>query len=231
LIAKVKAASKALVGKRTAGTVASGVTNRIRALSRTTNRIVAIGASTGGVQAVQTILQRLPADAPGIVLVQHMPENFTSAFARRMNEICEVEVWEARDGDTVSPGKVLIAPGNRHMLLSRSGAVYCVRLDDGNRVSLHKPSVDVLFLSVAEFAGRNAVGVILTGMGADGADGLGQMRKAGARTIAQDEATCVVFGMPKEAIERGGVDEVLPIHRISDRIIELALTSDNGLGG
>lgn len=166
------------------------------ALSCTTNKIVAIGASSGGTQALETVLRALPANAPGIVVVQHIPEHFTRAFADRLNGICAVEVREAADGDSVAPGRVLIAPGNRHMLLRRSGARYYVQVKDGPLVGWHRPAVDVLFRSAAQYAGSNAVGVILTGMGCDGACGMLEMHQAGAATIAQDEATCVVYGMP-----------------------------------
>ena len=183
-------------------------------LRLTTDKVVAIGASTGGTEALREILESLPPDAPGIVIVQHMPEVFTAAFAERLNRTCRVEVKEAANGDRVLDGRALIAPGNRHTLLRRSGAHYTVEVVDGPLVSRHRPSVDVLFRSVAQAAGPNAVGVILTGMGNDGAAGLLEMRKAGAVTLAQDEATCVVFGMPKEAIACGAVDVVLPLPRI-----------------
>ena len=170
-------------------------------LLRTTHQVLAIGASTGGTRAIEAVLRELPANVPGTVIVQHMPEGFTASFAARLNSICAMEVREARDGDPVVPGVALIAPGNRHMLLQRSGARYGVRLKDGPPVHHQRPAVDVLFQSVARNAGRNAVGVILTGMGADGAQGLLAMRQSGAHTIAEDERSCVVFGMPKEAIK------------------------------
>ena len=195
------------------------------ALTLTSDKVVAVGASTGGTEALREILETLPPDSPGLVVVQHMPEVFTAAFARRLNEICRVEVKEAADGDRVIEGRVLIAPGNRHTLLMRSGAHYGVRVTDGPLVSRHRPSVDVLFRSVAQAAGRNAVGVILTGMGDDGADGMLEMKRAGARTIAQDERTCVVFGMPKEAIERGAVDEVVPLGRVPGALLQAAGTA------
>jgi two-component system chemotaxis response regulator CheB len=181
------------------------------ALDETTERVLAIGSSTGGVQAIETVLSSLPRTTPGIVIVQHMPESFTGAFAARLNTMCEMEVKEARDGDRVMPGRVLIAPGGRHMQLVRSGAQYLVTVRDGPLVNRHKPSVDVLFKSVAQHAGRNAAAVILTGMGDDGARGLLDMRQAGARTAAQDEASCVVFGMPREAIRLGAADDVLAL--------------------
>lgn len=189
---------------------------------RTTNKIIAIGASTGGTQALKTILTALPANAPGILIVQHMPAMFTTMFANRLNEECEMEVKEAEDGDSVHPGLVLLAPGNYHLLAQRSGARYLVRLRSGGQVCYHKPSVEVLFRSVAREAGPNAVGVILTGMGYDGAAGLLEMKNAGARTIAQDEKTCVVFGMPKEAIDKGGVDKILPLHNIAEEMLKMA---------
>ncbi len=194
---------------------------RSDAMLQTTDRVVAIGASTGGTEALRVLLSGLPPDAPGVVVVQHMPEQFTAAFARRLDGLCGVSVKEAADGDTVVGGRVLIAPGNRHTLLHRSGARYHVEVRDGPLVSRHRPSVDVLFRSVARFAGKNAVGVILTGMGDDGAEGMLEMKEAGADTIAQDEATSVVFGMPHEAIRRGGAARVLPLDRIGDEVLRL----------
>jgi two-component system chemotaxis response regulator CheB len=189
------------------------------ALTKTTLKIVAIGASTGGTEALKDVLLRYPPNAPATVIVQHMPEKFTKAFADRLNTICAVEVREARDGDTLRPGLVLIAPGNQHMLLNRVGGVYSVQVKDGPRVHHQRPAVDVLFKSVAKFAGKNAIGVILTGMGADGAEGMLEMHTAGAYTIAQDEASCVVFGMPKEAISAGGVDKIDTLHQITQDIL------------
>lgn len=190
-----------------------------QAMARTTEAVVCIGASTGGTESLRLVLESLPANSPGIVIVQHMPEKFTAAFARRLNSLCEVEVKEAADGDTVLRGRVLIAPGDKHMLLQRSGARYHVAVKDGPLVSRHRPSVDVLFRSAARFAGANAVGIIMTGMGDDGARGMAEMREAGALTIAQDEATSVVFGMPKEAIARGGVAKVAPLQLLSAEIL------------
>jgi two-component system, chemotaxis family, protein-glutamate methylesterase/glutaminase len=187
----------------------------IGAMDETTDRVIAIGSSTGGVQAIETVLTALPRTTPGIVIVQHMPEAFTSAFAARLNGLCQMEVKEARDGDRVIPGRVLIAPGARHMQLTRSGAQYVVSVRDGPLVNRHKPSVDVLFKSVAHCAGRNALGVILTGMGDDGARGLLEMRQAGAQTAAQDETSCVVFGMPREAIKLGAAGSVLNLHGVA----------------
>jgi len=188
-------------------------------LSQTTHKVVAIGASTGGTKAIEAVLREMPGTLPGTVIVQHMPENFTKSFADRLNEVCEMEVREAKDGDRVVPGVALIAPGNHHMVLKRSGAQYMVGLKDGPRVHYQRPAVDVLFQTVARVAGKNAVGVILTGMGADGAKGLLAMHAAGAYTIAQDEATSIVFGMPKEAIKLGAADKVLPLYDVSGAII------------
>jgi two-component system chemotaxis response regulator CheB len=189
------------------------------AMARTTEKVVCIGASTGGTESLREVLQALPANAPGIVIVQHMPEKFTAAFARRLNDLCAVEVKEAADGDAVLRGRVLIAPGNHHTLLERSGARYHVSVRGGPLVSRHRPSVDVLFRSAARSAGSNAVGVILTGMGDDGARGLEEMRRAGAYTMAQDEATSVVFGMPKEAIARGAAMKVLGLGSVAGEIL------------
>ncbi len=192
------------------------------ALQSTTLKVVAVGASAGGTEALRVLLEALPPDAPGLAIVQHMPEVFTGAFARRLAQGCRVEVKEAQDGDRIGSGRALIAPGNRHLAVQRSGAHYLARLLDGPLVSRHRPSVDVLFRSAAQAAGRNAVGVILTGMGDDGAAGLLEMRQAGAHTIAQDEASCVVFGMPKEAIARGAAAEVLALDRIAGAVLRRA---------
>jgi two-component system chemotaxis response regulator CheB len=189
------------------------------AMARTTERVICIGASTGGTESLRVVLEALPADSPGVVIVQHMPEKFTAAFAQRLNGLCHVEVKEAADGDTVLRGRVLIAPGDRHMLLQRSGARYYVSVKDGPLVARHRPSVDVLFRSAARFAGSNAVGIIMTGMGDDGAKGLAEMKQAGAFTVAQDEATSVVFGMPKEAIALGAVARVVPLGQIAAEIV------------
>jgi chemotaxis protein methyltransferase CheR len=182
------------------------------------NTVIAIGTSTGGTQALEAVLSKLPRSTPGIVVVQHMPETFTPAFAARLDSLCAIEVREARHGDFVMRGRALIAPGGKHMLLKRSGAQYQVDVVDGPAVNRHRPSVDVLFRSVARVAGSNALGIIMTGMGSDGAAGMLEMHEAGAATIAQDEASCVVFGMPKEAIRRGGVDRVLPLTSIAASI-------------
>jgi len=192
------------------------------AMSQTTERVVAIGTSTGGTQALESVLRALPRVVPGIVIVQHMPEKFTASFAQRLNGLCEIEVREAKHGDRVMPGVALIAPGGKHMLLRRSGAQYHVDVIDGPVVNRHRPSVDVLFRSVAKCAGKNAVGVIMTGMGDDGARGLKEMRDAGAQTLAQDEATCVVYGMPKEAVKLGAVERSMPLSGIASAILARA---------
>lgn len=189
------------------------------AMAVTTERLVAIGTSTGGTQALEVVLTALPRVCPGIVIVQHMPEKFTAAFAERLNGLCQIEVKEAQNNDRVVPGRALIAPGGRHMVLKRSGAQYFVEVLDGPLVNRHRPSVDVLFRSVAKVAGRNATGIIMTGMGDDGAAGLLEMRNAHARTVAQDEATCVVFGMPKEAIKRGAAEKILPLQSMPNEIV------------
>jgi two-component system chemotaxis response regulator CheB len=192
------------------------------AMLETTEKVVVIGASTGGTEALRSLLEALPADAPGIVIVQHMPEVFTRAFANRLDTLCRITVKEAETNDTVLRGRALIAPGNHHTLLKRSGARYFVDIKDGPLVSRHRPSVDVLFRSAARYAGPNAVGVIMTGMGDDGARGMLEMKEAGAATIAQDEATSVVFGMPNEAIKRGAVDAVLPLQQIAESMLARA---------
>jgi two-component system chemotaxis response regulator CheB len=192
------------------------------AMLETTEKVVAIGASTGGTEALKTLLESLPPDCPGIVIVQHMPELFTRTFANRLDSLCSITVKEAESNDTVLRGRALIAPGNHHLLLKRSGARYYVDIKEGPLVSRHRPSVDVLFRSAARYAGPNAVGVILTGMGDDGARGMLEMKQAGAVTIAQDEATCVVFGMPKEAIKLGAVAKVLPLTSISGAMLNYA---------
>ncbi len=218
LIEKIKAASQVKLTKQT-GPIGSQAHGPKLALAKTTNKVLAIGASTGGTQAIQAILSVLPANTAGTVIVQHMPENFTKSFANRLNEICELEVAEAKDGESVVPGKVLIAPGNYHMTLNRSGANYYVRVSTGPLVNRHRPSVEVLFKSVAKYAGSNSVGVILTGMGADGAEGMLDMKNSGAYTIAQDEASSVVFGMPKEAIKMGAIEKVASLEKIPSEIL------------
>ncbi len=187
-------------------------------LPRTSERVVVIGTSTGGTQALETVLSKLAASTMGIVIVQHMPGKFTTTFAERLNNRCQIEVREAKSGDRVQPGLALIAPGGQHMMLKRSSTQFTVEVTDGPLVNRHKPSVDVLFRSAAKYAGGNALGIIMTGMGDDGAIGMKEMRQAGARTIAQDEASCVVFGMPKEAIRLGGVEQVLALEQISGAI-------------
>ncbi|MBR4264982.1 MAG: chemotaxis response regulator protein-glutamate methylesterase [Bacteroidales bacterium] len=182
---------------------------------KTTEVVIAVGASTGGTEALRVFLEAMPVDCPGIVIVQHMPENFTRSFANRLNDLCKINVKEAENGDSVLPGHALIAPGNKHTLLKRSGAKYYVEVKEGPLVNRHRPSVDVLFRSTARYAGANAVGIIMTGMGDDGARGLLEMKEAGAKTAAQDEATCVVYGMPKEAVKLGAADKVLPLDKLA----------------
>jgi len=210
-VAGIKVTGRGATGKNAEGKPAQAT----KALSSTTNKIIAIGASTGGTEALKTVLTQMPPNAPGIVVVQHMPAKFTTSFAERMDSLCAMQVKEAEDGDTVINGRVLIAPGNYHMLLRRSGARYYVHVKQGPLVHHQRPSVDVLFKSAAEYAGANALGIILTGMGADGAAGLLRMRQTGAGTIAQDEETCVVFGMPKEAIKIDAAEKVSPLPDIT----------------
>jgi two-component system chemotaxis response regulator CheB len=197
---------------------------QIKSLAETTNKLIAIGASTGGTEAIKKVLTQMPQNSPGIVVVQHMPAQFTTSFAERLNELCQMNVKEAQNGDTVTNGQVLIAPGNYHMLLKRSGARYYVEVKTGPLVHYQRPAVDILFKTVAKYAGANALGIILTGMGKDGAAGMLEMKKAGAINIAQDEKSCVVFGMPKEAINIGAVDHVADIYRIANKTISLIET-------
>ena len=225
-IATIKAAAQ-VEGRRLRPTARVG--NRVNAavapasaLAETTERVIALGTSTGGTQALEAVLVPLPRSVCGIVVVQHMPEKFTAMFAERLNSLCQVQVKEASHGDRVITGQVLIAPGGRHMQLRRSGARYYVEVSDGPVVNRHKPSVDVLFRSVAQTAGRNALGVIMTGMGDDGARGLLAMHEAGAQTVAEDASTCVVFGMPQEAIKRGAVDRILPLPAIGDALVRFS---------
>ncbi|MFO7985850.1 MAG: chemotaxis response regulator protein-glutamate methylesterase [Desulfatiglandaceae bacterium] len=192
-----------------------------RAMTATTNKIIAIGASTGGTEALKTVLMGLPPNSPGVVVVQHMPAQFTTSFAERLDSLCSLSVKEASDGDSVTNGTALIAPGNFHVLLKRSGARYYVRVKKGPMIHHQRPSVDILFNSVADYAGANALGIILTGMGADGADGMLKMKKGGAMTIAQDESTCVVFGMPKEAIRLGAVDKTVNLGKIAQTALDM----------
>jgi two-component system chemotaxis response regulator CheB len=223
----VKSAARARLGRRSSPTVRvdpklsadAVLAPGSGAMIRTTEKVVAVGASTGGTEALREFLQAMPADAPGMVIVQHMPEEFTARFAERLDGMCAVTVKEAADGDSVIPGWALIAPGNRHTLLKRSGARYYVEVRDGPLVNRHRPSVDVLFRSAARYAGSNAVGVIMTGMGDDGARGMLEMQRAGAFNLAQDEASCVVFGMPAEAIRLGAAHRVAPLDRLAREVI------------
>lgn len=203
------------VGSGIASAPAAKVPLTVGAMSETTDRVVAIGISTGGVQSIEVVLKQLDRTCPGILIVQHMPAAFTASFASRLNTLCNIEVLEAKDGDRLINGRVLIAPGGKHMQLKRSGAQYVVEVKDGPLINHHRPSCDVLFRSVAACAGRNAVGVIMTGMGDDGARGLKEMRDAGAHTAAQDEASCVVFGMPAVAIKMGAADDIVPLNDIA----------------
>jgi len=221
LVEKIRVASTANISRRNAYQTDSDKPEPIRALSETTHKVIALGASTGGTEALKEVLTRMPPNSPGIVVVQHMPSNFTTAFAERLNGLCKLTVMEAKDNDSVTPGKALIAPGNYHMLLRRSGARYYVEVKDGPRIHHQRPSVDILFKSTAKYAGANSVGVILTGMGVDGAEGLLEMKQAGAKTIAQDEKSCVVFGMPKEAIRLGAADKVVPLGHVTQEILRM----------
>ena len=221
IVAKVKTAAQARIVPRITLPVRSALEKQ-QVTFRTTSQMIALGASTGGTEALRCILSAMPANAPGIVVVQHMPPGFTATFAGRLNEVCAMSVKEAKNGDRVLQGQVLIAPGSFQTAIVRSGAEYRVRVTDDPPVNLHRPSVDVLFESCARYAGSNAVAAILTGMGDDGGRGMRQMRDAGARTIAQDEASCVVFGMPRVAIELGGAEYVLPLHRIAEELLHLA---------
>lgn len=236
LLEKIRAAAKARVrpyeASATAGEVprsltADAVLQKSAPLNfRTTDLLIAIGASTGGTEAIKDVLVGMPPDAPGIVIAQHIPKAFSTPFAERMNRTCQMTVFEAQDGQQIRPGHVYIAPGDQHLMVVRSGARWICRLDDGSPVNRHKPSVDVLFRSVAQQAGHNAIGVLLTGMGRDGAQGLKEMREVGSPTIAQDEATSVVWGMPGAAVEIGGAAEVLPLHKIAARTMALASSMD-----
>lgn len=224
----VKAAAHARIHTRSANTSYLKVQPKLSAdaviaknegptsMIKTTDVVISVGASTGGTEALRVFLEAMPIDCPGIVIVQHMPENFTRSFANRLNEICKIAVKEAEDGDAVISGRALIAPGNKHTLLKRSGAKYFVEVKDGPLVNRHRPSVDVLFRSTARYAGSNAIGIIMTGMGDDGAKGLLEMKEAGAKTAAQDEQTCVVYGMPKEAVKLGAADRVLPLEKLAN---------------
>ncbi|ADU65983.1 chemotaxis response regulator protein-glutamate methylesterase [Desulfurispirillum indicum] len=221
LIEKVKSAARANVKAQHEKALTRPVPKlSSMALSETTQKVIAMGASTGGTEALKQVLSALPIDCPGIVIVQHMPKDFTKLFAERLNTVCGIEVREAKNGDQVGRGLALLCPGDFHMVLRRSGAFYYVEIGSGHKVSGHRPSVDVLFNSVAKTAGRNAVGVIMTGMGGDGAKGILHMREEGARTIAQDEKSCVVFGMPKVAIDKGGIDVVTPLSDIPSEVLK-----------
>jgi two-component system, chemotaxis family, protein-glutamate methylesterase/glutaminase len=223
LVEKIRAASRVKVEKRDVKetAVAPGTRLSIRSLAETTNKVIAIGASTGGTEALKNVLSKMPANSPGIVVVQHMPANFTTAFAERLNGLCQVTVKEAKNNDSVTPGTALIAPGNYHMILRRSGARYYVEVKTGPMVHHQRPAVDILFRSTAKYAGANAIGVILTGMGADGAEGLLEMKQMGASTIAQNEKSCVVYGMPKEAVKMGAVDKIVHLDHIADEIVRM----------
>jgi two-component system chemotaxis response regulator CheB len=221
LIQKIRAASKAKIqGKQQVQRKPASPVTRL-SMPETTNKIFAIGASTGGVQALTSVLEKFPANAPGTLVVQHMPANFTKSFADRLNALCAMNVKEAQNGDRVIPGNILIAPGGYHMVLQRSGANYTVAIKDGPMVCRQRPSVEVMFNSVAKFAGANAVGAILTGMGDDGAKGLLNMRQAGAKTIAQDEKTSTVYGMPKEAADIGAAEKIVGLDEVSKLMISL----------
>lgn len=224
LIDKVKAAARVKIRKgaasaRKEAAAPAGTLNHV--MVKSADKIIAMGASTGGTEALRDVLMRMPQNSPPIMVVQHMPENFTAAFAQRLNKQCAIEVREAKSGDTLKPGLALIAPGNDHLLLKRSGSRYFAELQNTPLVCRHRPSVEVLFDSVAKYGGANAIGVIMTGMGNDGAQGLLNMRQAGARTIAQDEASCVVFGMPKEAIKLDAAEKIVPLHKISETILQM----------
>jgi len=225
LVSTVKEAARANVkalhveAKHTADVIMPAMDKHMTQI-QTTERVVALGTSTGGTQALELVLTGLPRVTPGIVIVQHMPEKFTAAFAERLNNLCQIEVKEAQNNDRVINSRALIAPGGKHMLLRRTGSQYYVEVMDGPLVNRHRPSVDVLFRSMAKCAGANALGVIMTGMGDDGAAGLLEMRHAGAKTVAQDEASCVVYGMPKEAVKRGGVEKTVTLNAIGAEIMQ-----------
>jgi two-component system chemotaxis response regulator CheB len=221
-VKRIAAGITTVTPKLTADAVMPKSTRQSEAMLRTTEKVVVVGASTGGTEALKVFLETMPPDAPGIVIVQHMPENFTRAFATRLDGLCRITVKEAEDNDTVIRGRALIARGNRHLLLKRSGARYYVEMKDGPLVCRQRPSVDVLFRSAARYAGKNAIAVIMTGMGDDGAKGMLEMKEAGAYTIAQDEESCVVFGMPKKAIELNAVDRILPLSALAGGVLREA---------
>ncbi|MBW2599308.1 MAG: chemotaxis response regulator protein-glutamate methylesterase [Deltaproteobacteria bacterium] len=219
---KIRAASKARIAKKDSDKASAlAKPERMKAITKTTNKVIAIGASTGGTEALKNVLSKMPSNSPGIMVVQHMPANFTTAFSERLNEFCQVTVKEAQNNDSVNPGTVLIAPGNYHMIFRRSGARYYVEVKDGPMVHHQRPAVDVLFKSTAQYAGSNSIGVILTGMGSDGAEGLLEMKRSGAKTIAQDEKSCIVFGMPNEAIKLGAADKVVPLDQVAREIVRM----------
>ncbi len=231
----VKAAAQARLKRKSQRIAASTTTMKVKpkltadaiipksslnqSMIKTTEKVIAVGASTGGTEALRVFLEELPADCPGIVIVQHMPEQFTKSFADRLNQLCKITVKEAENNDTIIRGRALIAPGNHHMILKRSGARYYVEINDGPLVNRHRPSVDVLFRSTAKYAGQNAIGIIMTGMGDDGAKGMLEMKESGAYTIAQDEKTCIVFGMPKEAIKLNAADDIVPLQQIASLML------------
>ncbi|MCK5404566.1 MAG: chemotaxis response regulator protein-glutamate methylesterase [Desulfobulbaceae bacterium] len=222
---KIRAAARVRVLKRTQGEGKEAVSRKVAtsklSLSKSTNKIIAIGASTGGTDAIKEVLTAFPPSISGIVIVQHMPANFTTSFAKRLDELCQIHVKEAADGDSIVPGTALLAPGNYHMVMRRSGARYYVNIKGGPLVCHQRPAVDVLFNSVAAYGGSNVIGALLTGMGRDGAQGMLKMKEAGAKTIAQDEKSCVVFGMPKEAIDLGAAEHVVPLRSVADTIMRL----------
>ena len=229
LVPAIRSAAVAKINRHSVGPRAGAeAVETANLLVKTTHQVIAIGASTGGTKAIEDVLVQMPATTPGTVIVQHMPEHFTRSFAQRLNEICPMQVREAQNNDHVVPGVALIAPGNLHMVLTRNGGTYAVRVKNGPRVHYQRPSVDVLFQSVAKCAGRNAVGVMLTGMGADGAKGMLAMKEAGARTLVQDEGTCVVYGMPKEAVKLGAADEIVPLPKIPRAIISVLERGNQG---
>ena len=221
---KIRAASKVNLSKQVARSkeAKETIVKPLRALTQTTNKVVVIGASTGGVQALERVLKEYPPNAPATVIAQHMPAGFTNSFAVRLKSMCAVDVREAQDGDSVIPGRVLIAPGNKHMMIKRNGANYFVEVKDGPLVNRHRPSVEVLFNSAAQHVGKNAIGIMLTGMGADGAAGMKRLKDAGGYNVAQDEASCVVYGMPKAAVDAQAVHEILALERIAALIMAKA---------
>jgi len=223
LVEKIRIASRAIIKKKNNSVLSSSI-SKIKI--DTTQKFLAVGSSTGGTEALRVLLENLPKSFPGIVIVQHMPPGFTKSLAIRLNELCNMEVKEAEDGDSISVGRVLIAPGNYHMAVLRMGAKYIIKLNQGSRVQFQRPSVDVLFKSVAMEAGKNAIGVILTGMGADGAEGIKMMRNAQAHTIAQDEESCVVYGMPRKAVEIGGVDTIMSLYKMPEYLVSIMSKQD-----